>query len=216
MTAEAGKQNWREPDIYKQFNSREGIIQWKTTEEAAMAADLKAVGSTAADQEEHSTRVAKEDRLTATESHSERESHLVTDHVEVSVRVARGHAEASVKTISAVKESRSATDRADHSQRAARESRSAVREEASVKAEKEDRSVERERASAVRGNHSATDHAEASARVAREDHSMVKERASAVTGSHSAEREEASVQRRASTRRISTISVMRTRAESTR
>ena len=200
MTAEAGKQKWREPDIYKQFNSREGIIQWKTTEEAAMAADLKAVGSTAADQEEHSTRVAKEDRLTATESHSERESHLVTDHVEVSVRVARGHAEASVKTISAVKESRSATDRADHSQRAARESRSAVREEAS----------------AVRENHSATDHAEASARVAREDHSMVKERASAVTGSHSAEREEASVQRRASTRRISTISVTRTRAESTK
>ena len=201
MTAEAGKQNWREPDIYKQFNSREGIIQWKTTEEAAMAADLKAVGSTAADQEEHSTRVAKEDRLTATESHSEKESHLVKDHVEVSVRVARGHAEASVTTISAVKESRSATGRADHFQRAAIESRSMVREEVSVRAEKEDRS--------------ATDHAEASVKAEKEDRSMAKERASAVTGSHSARRE-ASAQRRASTRRISTISVMRMRAESTR
>ena len=192
-----------------------------------MAADRKAVESTAADQEEHSTRVAKEDRLTATESHSEKESHLVTDHVEVSVRVARGHAEASVKTISAVRESHSATDRAeisvrtakDHAEasvKAEREDHSAVRREVSVKVVKEDHSMVKERVSAARESHSATDHAEASVKAEREEHSMAKERASAVTESHSAEREEASEQRRASTRRISTISAMRTKAESTR
>ena len=111
-----------------------------------MAADQKAVGSTVADQEEHSTmRVAKEDSLTATESHSVKESHLVTDHVEALAKA---------------------------------ESHSAERKEASVKVE-------------------------------REEHSTTIE-------SHSAEREEASEQRRASTRRISTISAMRTKAESTR
>ena len=187
-----------------------------------MAADLKAVGSTAADQEEHSTRVAKEDRLTATESHSEKESHLVTDHVEVSVRVARGHAEASVTTISAVKESRSATGRADHFQRAAIESRSMVREEVSVRAEKEDRSAT---------DRSQTGHAGHSLRAEREDSSerglkkgplatarkedlseSVQREDHSATGSR--QDQDSILAARASTRRISTTSATRSRAES--
>ena len=42
--------NWREPNILiNHINGREGIRKWKTTEEAATAAEQKVVESTAAE-----------------------------------------------------------------------------------------------------------------------------------------------------------------------
>ena len=219
------KPNWREPDIYKQFNSREGIIKWKTTEEAAMAADLKAVGSTAADQEEHSQKVVKNVHLTATESRMEKDLTEVSAKAEKENLSETDHAEASVK---AEKENHSATDLAEALAKVVRENHSPVREdhlkdvrkeEASVKAEKEGHS-ETDHAEAlakvVRESRLETDHAEVSAKVVRENHSQEREGHSVETGKDSAEREDLSEPRRASTRRISTISATRMRVASTR
>ena len=180
-----------------------------------MAADLKAVGSTAADQEEHSQKVVRNVHLTATESRSEKDlaevsakaekgSHSVTDRAEALARAARENLS-------------QATGRADHSAKAVKESHSQVKEsrsvtdraEVSAKEEKGSHSQEKE-------GHSETGHAEASERVVKENHSLEKEDHSAETGKDSAEREDLSEPRRASTRRISTISAMRRRAASTR
>ena len=111
-----------------------------------------------------------------------------------------------------------ATDHVVHSQRVAREDRhSMVKEDHSERTLKEEATA-------------ATDHVVHSQRVAREDrHSTVREdHHSLERESHSLEREEASVETeetqevsgtqasRASIRRTSTISVTKTRAESTR
>ena len=224
-TAKPEKTNWREPDIYKQFNSREGIIKWKTTEEAAMAADLKAVGSTAADQEEHSQKVVRNVHLTATESRSEKDraevsakavkgSHSATDRAEASVKVAKGNHSVTDLAGHSLK-----TEKKDHSPAREDHSKAVRKEEASVKEEKEGHS-ETSHAKASekeeKGSRSETDHAEASEKAEKENHSPAKEGHLAVTRKDSAEREDLSEQRRASTRRISTISVARRRAESTR
>ena len=190
-----------------------------------MAADQKAVGSTAADQEEHSQKVVRDAHLMAKESRSEKGSHSVIDRAEASVKAARenlsqatGHADHSAK---AAKEDRSATDHADHSLKTEKEDHSKVvrKEEVSVKAEKEGHSETghaEASAKVVKENLSETGHAETSARAVKENHSQEREGHSAQTGKDSAEREDHSEQRRASTRRISTISVTRRRAASTR
>ena len=190
-----------------------------------MAADLKAVGSTAADQEEHSQKVVKNVHLTATESRMEKDLTEVSAKAEKENLSVTDHAESSVK---AEKENHSATDLAEALAKVVRENHSPVREdhlkdvrkeEASVKAEKEGHS-ETDHAEALakaeKEGHSETSHAEASEKEEKENHSPAKEGHLAVTGKDSAEREDLSEPRRASTRRISTISATRMRVASTR
>ena len=190
-----------------------------------MAADLKAVGSTAADQEEHSQKVVRDVHLTATESRSEKGLAGVSAKEEKGNLSVTDRAEASEKV---AKENHSATDLAGHSLKTEKKDHSLEREDHSKAVRKEEASVKEEKeghsatghaealAKVVKENRSETDHAEVSAKVVRENRSLEREGHSAETGKDSAEREDLSEPRRASTRRISTISAMRRRAASTR
>ena len=172
-----------------------------------MAADLKAVGSTAADQEEHSQKVVRDVHLTAKESRSEKGlagvsakaekgSHSVTDRAEALARAAKenlsqatGRADHSVKTVSSA-----ATDQEGHSAKTGRADLS-ERTVSPVQTDREDHSA---KAESVRE--------EVSERTAREGRWEATERVQV--------RE--IQQEKALHERISTISAMKTKAESTR
>ena len=146
------------------FKCREGKKEWKTTEEAAMAATQKAVESTAMqvkDQEFHVQAHAAAKELSAVKTDQE-------DHLE---RVTTVREDRSVRT---------AKDQEGHSEKVLKEEVS----EATVQEDLLERTM--------------TDHADLSEKVLKEEAvSRIQEE-------------------RVSTRRTSTISVTRTKAESTR
>ncbi len=173
-----------------------------------MAAEQKVVESTAADQPQRRGQEFQDQ-----EGHLERiRSAEVSETTQKEDRLATDHVEASEK---AEKESHSVTGHAEHSEKdlsaeASEKADSSEKESHSEKAEKE--------------SHSATDRAEHSgkARNAEVSETVLRERVSETvlkeeaSETESRQDQDSILAARASTGRISTISVMRTRAESAR
>ncbi len=181
--------SWREPRYFITiFNLPRGVKQWKTTEEAAMAADQKAVGNTVTEETVQTTQVKEDsDQEGHSQMMAERESH--TEKGSHSVKIQKEEA-------SAEKGDHSETGRADHSE--------TVKEIHSEEKEGHSERIRKEEASAEKGDHSET---------GRADHSeTVKEGHTATGGRADSEIPE----RRASIKRISATSAMKMKAESTR
>ena len=213
LTLQNKTENWREPEILTILNAEKAKYKWSITRKAAMAAEM-AVESTAqeTDLTEDSQVKVEHSEATAQEDHSVKAEIAQEEHLE-----------------------RAATVLEDHLEKAQKEKASAeiVQEDRSVRTlsvqEEHSEIIQREEASeaTVREDHSARTQREASIQIVQEDHSV---RTLTVQEDHLVRtlREEASVeesqqeeavstqQRRASTRRISAISAMRMRAESTR
>ena len=214
--------DWREPSIFiNNVNSREALKKWKTTEEAAMAAEQKAVESMAqetmvqAQAREHSDH-ADHVLKTVKEGHSEKtlreEPSVVTDHADHSLTITEKE-EASEEKEEALEkilreEVSVETDHADHSLTTTeREEASEEKEEALEKTLREEASVVTDHA-----DHSltTTEREEASAAV-REDHSEIVQKEGASEDHLQADSE--TLEERALTRKNSTTSVTRRRAE---
>ena len=179
--------DWREPSIFiNNVNSREALKKWKTTEEAAMAAEQKAVESMAQE-----TMVQAQAR-----EHSDHADHVLKT-------VKEGHSEKTLREEPSV-----VTDNADHSLTITeKEEASEEKEEALEKTLREEASVVTDHA-----DHSltTTEREEASAAV-REDHSEIVQKEGASEDHLQADSE--TLEERALTRKNSTTSVTRRRAE---
>ena len=214
LTLHNKTENWREPEILTILNAEKAKNKWSTTRKAAMAAEM-AVESTAQETDltedsqakvEHSEATVQEDH-SVKEDHSVRENHSVKavsvqeDHLE---RVQREEASAEIAQEELSEKTLSVQE--EHLAKIQREEASAIAL-ATTQSAQEDRS---EKTLSAQEEHSARIQSVQEDLLVR----ILREEASA----EESQPEEAvsTQQRRASTRRISTISVMRTRAESTR
>ena len=171
-----------------------------------MAAGQKAVESTV---KEGITRTTVKEEASAA---TDRAGHSLKVEKDIHLFLAREDLSETAK-----EEVSTATDRAGHSLKVEKDIHlSLVREDLSETVKENHHSLARENLSATAKEEvsTATDHADHSLRVVKEDHHSLVKGSHTVTGETATD--SGTPARRASTRRISIISVMRTRAESTR